>query len=418
MQKIVATHRHQAAANMTPALAFVLRFGPPPSPLSGSVVHSSDRRRPLTLTLISSLKDSSIILDASASGEGEEWEREIWPGFARYAWTISPHLRDIVDTSQLADLMLEFGAASASVVPANPIDVADDETFARTGKISLMGKSSPLDCSAIEFWILEYDGEDMADTNIQANSLARDVLASLVSDEEDATSNLGKIHRILADDRGSIVPDGGPTLDVKPDGAQTLKVNGIDLSILSSLDSKWAFGDGLHPSTSLSIQGLEDFAFDWSSEQPFSLLDYGCGSGILTLVGLALGADDVTSVDISDDALYLTEKNLKRNEHIVNTCKAETVQVLKSLDCGRSDWEESFDLVVANIPSNTLIKLLPTLARAPKEEAGVILTSGYPTIEQEAVVKAANNCGLEEEESHRRYESGWVLQVFGVARNS
>ena len=401
---------------MIPAPAFVGRGPLASSSFSNGIVGSFDRRRPLVRISQPALaprkifRQASIILNASETGADTDVEqKEIWPGFARYSWTIPPHVRDTIDVSLLADVMLEFGAASASIAPTKSIDVASDDNFARTGKISLMGDGSPQsDCIAIEFWMFEYDGGDITNTKIQAEALARDALASIVSD---AADDIGEIQRII-DDPANIVPDDDHTSNIQSDGAQNLNVNGVDLSILSSLDSRWAFGDGMHPSTSLAIQGLEDCAGEWASEQPTSLLDYGCGSGILTLAGLALGANDVASVDISDDALFLTKENLKRN--FVNN--SDRVQILKSLDDRGSDWEESFDIVVANIPSNTLITLLPTLTRALKKEGSVLLTSGYPTTEQEAVLSAANSCGLEEEESRRRYESGWILQVFGVSK--
>ena len=399
---------------MIPAPAFVGRGPLASSSFSNGIVGSFDRRRPLVRISQPALaprkifRQASIILNASETGADttDVEQKEIWPGFARYSWTIPPHVRDTIDASLLADVMLEFGAASASIAPTKSIDVASDDNFARTGKISLMGDGSPQsDCIAIEFWMFEYDGGDITNTKIQAEALARDALASIVSD---AADDIGEIQRII-DDPANIVPDDDHTSNIQSDGAQNLNVNGVDLSILSSLDSRWAFGDGMHPSTSLAIQGLEDCAGEWASEQPTSLLDYGCGSGILTLAGLALGVNHAASVDISDDAIFLTKENLRRNDHIV---KSDRVQVLKSLDDGGNDWEGSFDVVVANIPSNTLIMLLPTLARALKKESGVLLTSGYPTTEQEAVGRAANNCGLEEEESRRRYESGWVLQGF------
>ena len=358
----------------------------------------------------------ALIRHASkASGEEEE---AVWPGLARYSWAMPSHVKDgDVDVSQLADHMLDFGAASASLVPEKPIDVTADKDFARSGKISLKSDRSG-GCNNIEFWIFEYSGEVPTDTDKQAESLVREVLGSLCPDEN--ISDQGSLNRIIDTD-DDIVPDDDLSSDAihVSDGTQTLRINGVNLSILSSLDSKWAFGDGLHPSTSLSIRGLEDFAGEyWASEEPFSLLDYGCGSGILTLVGLALGADVAASasVDISDDALFLTKENLRRNKHIIN--QSETVQVLKSLDGGRGNWEGSFDIVVANIPSNTLTMLLPTLTRALKDGAGVVLCSGYPTTEVEKVTKTANDCGLDEEIARRRYESGWVLQVFGAGRST
>ena len=382
---------------------------------SSALLHGivqSDRRRSLAQISHQPSRQTPIILHATGSvAEAEEKndDEEMWPGFARYSWTMPAHLRDTIDVSQLADVMLEFGAASASIAPTIPIDVASDDNFARTGKISLMGDgASRSDSYTIEFWMFDYNGEDIADTIVQAESLARDALASIVSDVAD---DIGEIQRIT-DDPGNIVPDDDSTSNFQSIGAQSLNINGIDLSILASIDGKWAFGDGLHPSSSLAVQGLEDCGGEWASDRTISLLDYGCGSGILTLVGLALGANDVASVDISDDALFLTKENLKRN--FVNN--SDRVQILKSLDDRGSDWEESSDIVVANIPSNTLITLLPTLTRALKKEGSVLLTSGYPTTEQEAVLSAANSCGLEEEESRRRYESGWVLQVFCVSK--
>ena len=149
--------------------------------------------------------------------------------------------------------MLELGAASVSVVPEKPIDVTADKDFARSGKISLKSNN-------IEFWMFEYSREDPTDTDKQAESLVRDVLESLCPDGMISDIRVaGDINRIIDSDDG-IVPDDDLSSDAISDETQTLRINGVDLSILSSLDSKWAFGDGLHPSTSLSIRGLEDFA--------------------------------------------------------------------------------------------------------------------------------------------------------------
>lgn len=111
------------------------------------------------------------------------------------------------------------------------------------------------------------------------------------------------------------------------------------------LDPGLAFGTGSHPTTFLCLQ--------WLTEQVHgneTVLDYGCGSGILAIAAAKLGAGQVLGVDIDDNALTSAHDNALAN------------QVALELRHSRSPLNDRFDLVVANILTNPLCVLAPLLA--------------------------------------------------------
>ncbi len=122
------------------------------------------------------------------------------------------------------------------------------------------------------------------------------------------------------------------------------------------LDPGLAFVTGTHPTTALCLEWLD--AADCTGSK---FLDFGCGSGILGIAALKLGADEVTAVDVDEQALVATSRNATRNE------------VGKRLRVVTADAEldPPYDIVVANILAQPLIdlaerlsSLLPTGGRA------------------------------------------------------
>ena len=112
------------------------------------------------------------------------------------------------------------------------------------------------------------------------------------------------------------------------------------------LDPGLAFGTGTHPTTSLCLRWLDAYC------RHRHVLDYGCGSGILAIAALMLGAESADCVDIDDQALLATRENARANhvEHELNTCKPEQLAF------------RQYDLVIANILSGPLTGLAPVLA--------------------------------------------------------
>lgn len=136
------------------------------------------------------------------------------------------------------------------------------------------------------------------------------------------------------------------------------------------LDPGMAFGTGSHPTTRLCLQWLCDVV-----KPGASVLDYGCGSGILGIAAARLGAGEVLGVDIDDKALEAARDNSQRN--------AVTVRLQHS----RVPLEARFDVVVANILTNPLCVLAPLLA-ARLAPGGRIALSGVLETQTEQVIAA------------------------------
>lgn len=113
------------------------------------------------------------------------------------------------------------------------------------------------------------------------------------------------------------------------------------------LDPGLAFGTGTHPTTALCLEWL-----DGEDLTGKTVLDYGCGSGILAIAAAKLGAGKLVATDIDPQALEATLENARRNElpdGKIFTCMPEDVP------------SQQFDIVIANILSGPLVSLAPTI---------------------------------------------------------
>ncbi len=135
------------------------------------------------------------------------------------------------------------------------------------------------------------------------------------------------------------------------------------------LDPGLAFGTGSHPTTRLCLEWL------CANARPGrSLLDYGCGSGILGIAGARLGAAPVVGVDIDPRALEAADANARNNGVVIDLRRP------------RDPLTETFDLVVANILTNPLCLLAPLLAgrlatRGRLALSGILATQADQVIE-------------------------------------
>lgn len=136
------------------------------------------------------------------------------------------------------------------------------------------------------------------------------------------------------------------------------------------LDPGLAFGTGSHPTTYLCLQ--------WLTEQVRggeTVLDYGCGSGILAIAAAKLGARSALGIDIDENALQSAQDNAAANHVTLN------------LSHSREPLVQQFDLVVANILTNPLCVLAPLLAGCVAS-GGQIALSGVLAIQAEQVIAA------------------------------
>ncbi len=130
------------------------------------------------------------------------------------------------------------------------------------------------------------------------------------------------------------------------------------------LDPGLAFGTGSHATTALCL--------DWFTQQAEGkeVLDFGCGSGILAIAAIKLGSPKATAVDNDPQALLATQQNAS-----INNC----LDRIDILPADELPIERSFDLVVANILSGSLIALAPRLIKHCKVGASIGLSGILPT---------------------------------------
>jgi len=139
------------------------------------------------------------------------------------------------------------------------------------------------------------------------------------------------------------------------------------------LDPGLAFGTGSHATTALCLDWLANH-----DNHSGTVLDYGCGSGILSIAALVLGAERVLGVDIDDQALRATQDNAHRN-HV-----AERLTIARP---AATREERKFDRLVANILSGTLIELAAELQGFCHAGTSIAL-SGILTHQSESVMAA------------------------------
>jgi ribosomal protein L11 methyltransferase len=136
-----------------------------------------------------------------------------------------------------------------------------------------------------------------------------------------------------------------------------------------------AFGTGLHETTSLVSHALQEHQSELAGAR---VLDVGCGSGILSLIALTLGASTARAIDIDPDAAAVTRENAARNG------------MQAQIEAGTTDVaaiDETYPLVLANIEARVLIPLAPAIT-ARVAPGGLLVLSGI-LVPQKADVLAA-----------------------------
>lgn len=128
------------------------------------------------------------------------------------------------------------------------------------------------------------------------------------------------------------------------------------------IDPGTAFGTGKHETTRMCLQAIEENKPD----KPWTMLDVGTGSGILSVYGAMLGAEEITAIDIDPEAVRWAKKNIELNEIPIEINLSTTT--LEEID-------NQYDIVVANLIKNTILELNPLFPKVLAPE-GLIIFSG------------------------------------------
>jgi ribosomal protein L11 methyltransferase len=259
------------------------------------------------------------------------------------------------NADQLEDVLMEMGADAVSMEDAadQPLyepDLGTTPLWSQTTVTGLFQSSYDINelCSNIRDAWHQQTQQSLADIDV-----------TLVEDKDWARVWMDDFHPLRFGERLWIVPSWHDAPD--PDAANLL------------LDPGLAFGTGTHDTTALCLQWL-----DGADVQGKQVIDYGCGSGILGLAALLLGADHVMGVDTDPQALEASRENARRND--VDESRL-------SLYLPKDEPDALADITLANILAQPLIGLAPHLA-AKTRPGGDIVLSGILNHQARDVMEA------------------------------
>ena len=271
-----------------------------------------------------------------------------------------PWLCAIIETAEesveiLSDALLEVGALAVDVQDAAAGTADERPIFAEPGEAPATGWCSnrvgALFAADADLYVLVPEA-------LAAAGLAATAAFSIerVEDADWVRLTQSQFHPIQITPRLWVVP----SWHTPPDPA----------AINIALDPGVAFGTGAHPTTRLCLRWLDE-----TVTPDADVLDYGCGSGILAIAAMKLGAARACGIDIDPQAVQAAQHNAQQNGVEITLATAE------------QDVAGPAQIVVANILANPLTVLAPLLARLTRP-GGQIALSGILVEQADTVLEA------------------------------
>lgn len=192
----------------------------------------------------------------------------------------------------------------------------------------------------------------------------------------------------------------GEKLVIKPSW-ETLEDDG-DRTILE-IDPASSFGTGQHHTTRLCLELLEK-----SLNKGDVLLDMGCGSGILSIGAILLGAESAVAVDIEENAAATAMENALKNNISPESYKTYYGNILTD-DKLADEIDKKYDIITANIVADVLIAMKDYFVRYIKD-GGVLIVSGIIEERMDEVITALESVGFTNPEVNLR--EGWAAVKF------
>ena len=271
------------------------------------------------------------------------------------AWISISIETDCQHAEALADALLDAGALSASIEDADAGTPAETPQFGEPGSVTTPGWERSRVVALLD------ETSDIDELLAACAPVAGlDALPSYTQEKVEEQNwvqlTQSQFDPIRVSERLWIVPSWHEAPDPN--------------AIVLVLDPGMAFGTGSHPTTRLCLEWLER-----SVKANASLLDYGCGSGILAIAAAKLGAAPVLGVDIDLQAVSAAASNAERND--VHAQFADSAKEIKG----------QFDIVVANILSNPLKALAPAICSHVRP-GGQLALSGILAEQAEELIAA------------------------------
>lgn len=269
------------------------------------------------------------------------------------SWQSISFLTDASHAEPLCDALLEAGALSASIEDADAGTPDEKPQFGEPGSVNSPGWTHSRVVALLE---ADADADAILSAAASAIGLGKTPAFAVeqIAEQNWVQLTQSQFDPIRVSERLWIVP----SWHESPDPA----------AINLVLDPGMAFGTGSHPTTRLCLEWLER-----NVSPACSVLDYGCGSGILAIAAARLGASHVAGVDIDPQAVEAARANAERNG--VTALFADSAQPVAG----------EYDLVVANILSNPLRVLAPAIC-AHVRAGGRLALSGILREQAEEII--------------------------------
>lgn len=179
--------------------------------------------------------------------------------------------------------------------------------------------------------------------------------------------------------------------DVKPEDEDKMIIH---------IDPGTAFGTGMHETTQLCIRQIRKYVTKDST-----VLDVGCGSGILGMLALKFGAKYSVGTDLDPCAIEATYENMEVNGITKDRYEVMIGNIIDDKEVQDKAGYEKYDIVAANILADVLVPLTPVIVKHLKK-GGIYITSGIIDNKEQTVVEAVKAAGLEVLEV--TYQGEWV----------
>lgn len=177
------------------------------------------------------------------------------------------------------------------------------------------------------------------------------------------------------------------------------EIEGETDRIVFTVNPGMTFGTGTHHTTKLCIEELEKIV-----DSDSLVLDLGCGSGILSIISLLLGAKEAFAVDIDPACEHVAKENAEMNGVDLSKYHIYSGDVTGNSKLFEKLSERKYDVIVANIVADVIIAILPTVKKLIKEK-GTFICSGIIEERLPDVKEAMVKEGIDS--SFVKYSGGW-----------
>lgn len=306
----------------------------------------------------------------------------------KFRLTTTTEAEDIVSS-----MLMDLGIQGVEIEDKVPLTQSDKEQMF----VDILPETEADDGVAYLSFYLEEDEDKekvLADVRVELQDMASYLNVGACTIEESQTEDVDWVnnwkqyfHQFYVDDI-LIIPSWE---EVKPEDSDKMVIH---------IDPGTAFGTGMHETTQLCIRQIRKY-----TTPETTILDVGCGSGILGMLALKFGAKYSVGTDLDPCAIEATYENMEVNGINKDMYEVMIGNIIDDKDVQDKVGYGKYDIVVANILADVLVALTPVIVDQLKD-GGIYITSGIIDDKEETVVEAVKAAGLEVLEV--TYQGEWV----------